>query len=365
MSGLVAVPIIQSESLPVYYDQLGKPKDAVRWLFFPGDVISPRRRRELRTKVSREVFFQGRPFLVMEVGGEELGSPCLTRTKDTIPRCMFTPLEVGAEWIPAELVPVGADTWKGVATPNADPFQSQNVGVGLTGSPFSSWKGSHPGVKMWPGEVIRQILQVSMNDLGMSKGLIEIEAFAGITWGEAMAEGLQDYFFPGYPGCVAQDGQQIVTLARIEEMVVTAKKKSQGGSMFDRAADEMLSACDQFRHWARARIAVEEILVGQPATGGFAHKFSDVCESLMAQVEYVPEKRRLENVTGQTAEITNLIAQVAANKGGNDDSLKELMAMLAKNQEYLAQVVAGMNQQKPAEPIDDKPKTPQIPKIKS
>lgn len=360
MSAMIAVPILGAEAFPQFIDSQGINKSATRWLFYPGDVIPSRRKRELKDKIglqdaSHNGFFNdGKVFRVLGVGGEEVGADCLARTKHAVPRCMLTPLEVAAAWTPPEMIPAGSDLWRGAELPAE---YKQNV-------EYTGWtKAPLPGVKTWPGEAIRAILSTAMNDLGLSKGLIEVEALIGTTWQQAIEEHFQDFFFPGYPGCMLAGGKPLI-LTDIEEALRGARGKVQSGSMLNRAADEMLSACDQFRLWAYERIGLEEKLVAQPGEKGFSHKFSEVAESLMVQVDYTPEKRKMAQVTEQTAELTNAIAQLAAAKPATDNSalLAEALNRLTENQVYLMQAVANLAGVKP-EP-DEKPKTPQIPKVK-
>src|ERR1700752_2354926 len=350
MSAIVAAPII-NESMPVFQDQFGIPKDAVRWLFFPGDVMNPRRKRELKDKVARYIYFNGQPFKVLSAGGEEVGSTCLMRTKQTVPRAMFTPLEIAGDWIPPTMIPEGAECFRGAVLPEGHGKPTELVGAWnmKAGAPL-------PGLKVYPGEAIRSILQVAMNDMGMSKGLIEIEALIGMTWDESVREKLQLLFFPDYP-------RLPVRLRELEEMIAAVRRSLQPSSQFRDAASQMLSACEQFRHGAFARIQFAETLVSQPAQGGFAHKFSEEIEQLCVQLEYTPQQRKMQDISSQTArlsEAVTIIAQQAA-KGGNDVAVVDLLAKIQENQAMLTQAVSQLMSGK-GDNADSS--TPKIPKVK-
>lgn len=320
---MIGVPAVEAEVFPVFIDSEGINKSAVRWLFFPGDVLSARRKRELREAAGLEVYFKGAPFRLYSVGGEEVGAKCVKRTKQVVPRCMLTPLEIGHDWTPPEMIATGAETVPGGQLP-----------AGTSGEVLKWTKVPLPGVKMWPGEALRAILQVSMNDMGTSKGLVEIGALAGMTWEEIVRDRIQHAFFPDYPTIPA-------TLRGIEEQIVKARSEFGPGILYD-AADQMLSACDQFRNWAFEKIRFEEVLVSQAAQGGFVNKFSEVAESLMLQLEYTAKDRKLQSVAEQSANLTATIAEFATREKTTDPALVEAISKLSQNQDLLMQAVAAL-----------------------
>src|ERR1044072_1125309 len=74
-------------------------KDRTRYLFFPGNVIDPRRSRERSLDDP------------LRHGGDELGSRAMALTKGFLPRCFITALRIGPELMTAELVPEGRDAF--------------------------------------------------------------------------------------------------------------------------------------------------------------------------------------------------------------------------------------------------------------
>jgi hypothetical protein len=316
-TAVLATPIID-ESMPVFTDDEAVSKSATRYLFFPGDVIAPRRKRELREMTGFGVKFDAnanKVFPLYSAGGEEINSPCLLRTKGVLPRCMFTPLEIAAVWLPPELIPAGAETFEGFPQAGA------------------RWHETLPGVKAFPGEQIRSILTWANNDQGQSKGVVEIAALRDWSWTDVVGRGVQRFFFPEYP-------KLPVTLRGVEEAILTAHSQTKDGSDFRSIAEEMLSACEQFRLWAMDRIKFEQTLV---ATGtmkeGWTYRFSDVAEQLMAQLEITkPDEQLLKATQLQTQlnqTVGNLIEKQATER---NVEVVDVLKQLQENQLMLAQM---------------------------
>jgi hypothetical protein len=313
-TAVVAVPKVD-ETMPVFVDDEAISKSSTRYLFFPGDVIAPRRKRELREMTGFDVEFNGVKFPLYSVGGEEVNSPCLIRTKGVLPRCLITPLEVAAVWTPPELIPEGAETFKGFPQPGA------------------KWHDVLPGVKSFPGEQIRSILTWAMNDQGTSKGIVEITALRGWTWQDVVSQSVQRFFFPDYPVLPER-------LSGIEALIEAAHARTKEGSDFRSIAEEMLSACDQFRLWAMDRIKFEQTLVATGTTkDGWTYRFSDVAEQLMAQLEITkPDEQLLKATQLQTQlnqTVGTLIEQQATER---NVEVVDVLKQLQDNQVMLAQM---------------------------
>src|SRR5262245_41348756 len=316
-TGLVAAPIIDT-SMPVFIDTEGVSKEAIRWLWFAGDSIAPRRKRELREMVAVGVQVNGNPFPVYSLGGMEVNTACLLRTRGVLPRAMLSPLEISSVWMPQDLIPDGAETFRGVVTPDA------------------KWTSTLPGLKTYPGEAIRSVLTSSQNDQGVSQGITEISSLRGLPWQEVEAMGIQKHFFPSWPKLPP-------TLRELEELI------GNGGilantSTFDQIAEEMLSACEQFRLWANERIKLEETLLAVGTTkDGWTYRLSDVVEQLMAQLEITPQSKALLQATQLQGQLNQSIGDmIAAQAGKQDVPVIDVLQKLQDNQNLLADALTSL-----------------------
>lgn len=313
-TAVLAVPKVD-ESMPVFADDEVVSKSATRYLFFPGDVIAPRRKRELREMIGFGVEFDGKAMLLYSVGGEEVNSPCLLRTKGVLPCCLISPLEIAAVWTPPDLIPDGAETFKGFATPGA------------------KWSEVLPGVKAFPGEQIRSILTWANSDQGQGKGIVEITALRGWAWQDVTDQNVQRFFFPDYPALPE-------TLRGIEALVEAAHGRTKEGSDFRSIAEEMIAACDQFRIWARERIAFEQTLVATGTTkDGWTYRFSDVAEQLMAQLEITKPDEQLLKATQLQTELNKTVGALIGQQASERNvEVVDVLKQLQENQVMLAQM---------------------------
>lgn len=318
MSAIIATPIID-EGMPRFIDDDAVPKDATRWLFFPGDVLQPRRKRELREMTGFGIRTpDGADFPLYSGGGEEINSVCLLRTKGVLPRAMFTPLEMAAVWTPQDLIPEGTQTFRGFATPNA------------------RWAEVLPGIKTYPGEAIAAILTAARNDQGNSKGAVELEALRQVTWDELTREGLQYLFFPTWPKLPP-------TLRELEALIQTGRNATSFRDL-QLIGDEMLSACDQFRLWAMERIKCEETLVAVGTTeDGWTYRLSDVGEQLMRQLEITPQSQALLTATQLQAQLNQSIGEFVQKQAGKQDvPVTDILEKLQANQVLIADTLNAL-----------------------
>lgn len=288
---VLAMPIVD-EQMPQFIDSDAVPLDATRWLFFPGDVLSPRRKRELKDMTGFGIYRpDGSPFGLYSNGGEEINSPCLVRTKGVLSRALLTPLDVAAVWTPPDLIPEGMSTFRGV------------LSDGGPGVHRTQWQVPLPGIKTFPGEVINVILTTAQNDQGNSKGVVEIQELRTVKWDEASAEGLQSLFFPTWPSLPP-------TLNGLIASIEGGRKKT-GARDLRAMGDEMLSSCEQFRLWASERIKLEETLIAVGTTkDGWTYRFSDVADQLMVQLEITPQSRQLQEQNKLQAQFGQQVAEI-------------------------------------------------------
>jgi hypothetical protein len=335
------MPVVD-EQMPRFIDDDAVPKDAVRWLFFPGDALGPRRKREMKDLTGFGIqSSNGDAFRLYSNGGEEINTPCLLRTKGVLPRALLTPLETAAVWTPPDLIPEGTPTFRGTFTEGA------------------KWTNVLPGVKTFPGESIGAVLTAARNDQGNSKGVVEIEALRTVTWDQVVAERLQSLFFPLWP-------QLPPTLRELSESI-EAGKRNTGERDLREIGDEMLSACDQFRLWAMERIKFEETLVQVGTTkDGWTYRLSDVAEQLMAQLEITPQSKQLL----ETAQLQNQFSKsvgdlIKAQADKKDIPVTDILQKLSENQAQLATALETLVDRlaAPALPAPaDAPKTPKATK---
>jgi hypothetical protein len=317
-TAVLAMPIVD-EQMPQFIDSDAVPLDAVRWLFFPGDALAPRRKRELKDLTGFGVHARGgEPFRLYSNGGDEINSPCLLRTKGVLPRALITPLEVAAVWTPPDLIPEGMPTFRGVSTPGA------------------KWTDTLPGIKTFPGQVIGAILTAARNDQGNSKGVVEIESLRTVTWEDVTAERLQYLFFPTWP-------QLPPTLRELAESVEAGRRKT-GQRDLQLIGDEMLSACEQFRLWATDRIKFEETLVAVGTTkDGWTHRLSDVGEQLMAQLEITAQSKALLEATQLQGQLNKSISDMIATQASKSDvPVVDVLQKLQENQNLLADALTSL-----------------------
>jgi len=304
--------------MPVFIDTEGVSKEAVRWLFFPGDSIGPRRKRELREMVALGVQINGAPFPVYSLGGTEVNTACLLRTRGVLPRAMLSPLEISSVRMPEDLIPNGAETFRGVLTADA------------------KWTATLPGLKTYPGEAVRSILTSAQNDQGVSQGIVEIAALRGFSWQEVEAMGIQKRFFPSWPKLPP-------TLRELEEMIRDGVMLADS-RVIDQAGEEMLSACEQFRLWGMERIKFEETLLAVGTTkDGWTHRLSDVAEHLMLQLEVTPQSKALLQATQLQGQLNKSIGDMIATQAGRQDvPVVDVLQKLQDNQNLLADALTSL-----------------------
>lgn len=323
MGAVLATPIID-ESMPQFTDDVGVRLEATRYLWFPGDVLGSRRKQEMRHLHAIAIRLDGQPFPVMMNGGDEVGNPCVLRTKGVIPRAFFTPVENAAVFLPVDLMPAGARTVRPVVDDSFLRSHSQHV---------VQWREALPGMRVYPGEAMPAILTALRNDQGLSRGVVEISHLQDVEYPDIEKSGFQSFFFPSFP-------QLPPTLSGLEAMI---RKAIDGTSetMLREMGEEMLLGCEQFRIWALDRIGEEENLVRTGTTdGGYTYRFSEVAESLMTQLEYTRQDRSVAEMARLQAQLgqqigTALTARAEEGKIPVDDVLSKLQ----ENQNLLTEAI--------------------------
>lgn len=306
---LIATPIVV-EDFPRFLDSLDVSPEATRYLFFPGDVLASRRRQEMRDLTALGMRLNEKAFHPVVNGGEEFQSPCLARTKGFVPRAFITPVEIGAYWVPNELVGSFVPTFKGVVDVEA--------------------KGAKTlvGEKMYPGHAVNWILSSAANDQGYKRGVTEIESLRGENWDTGAAMEAQMLYFPTYPSLPP-------TLRELESGIRQRAANLQGDLKF--IGEQMLAACDEFRSWGLMRLQIEHSLVkaGTLPTG-FAHSYSELARSLMEQLEITPQDQQLQALTQAQSNFAEML------QAKQSDVMPMLEAILTKNDATALAVAEAM-----------------------
>src|ERR1044072_2218482 len=284
-------------------------KDRTRYLFFPGNVIDPRRSRERSLDDP------------LRHGGDEIGSRSMTLTKGFLPRCFITPLRIGPELMTAELVPEGRDAFLGGERTQA---AVQTFASALSGSPLVA-------LKVYPGDEIAWIMHGSPNNSeNRRKGIVELTPLErhfgnhSTGWKEFKASGIQDYFFPRKGAEVAKGvflPKLPVTLREVEEQI-RAKTRETGESLFVETGEQMLESCRQFREWGMAEVEEQNALLNigtvpaSGASGGHVYRYTGLADVLIEQLE-LP---RQDEAQKRIADLNERILEVIAARGGQSDA---------------------------------------------
>lgn len=316
------------ENFPEYLDSDDINKSAERYVFFPGDIISPRRKQETREHEGIGLSVNGSKFRITANGGDEYQTQCLTRTKGFVPRAFITPLEVAAYWVPPEIVPNGADTFRSATSSVSSPQIAGGVIVGGKAQYLV-------GEKVFPGQALTWILAFARNDQGYSRGLVEIEEIRGVKWSEGAATDLQSIYFPNYPAIP-------MTISDMQKEI-QARMAAQSGDVRS-AGQRMLYACDEFRDWGLAFLGREHNLVKLGTTQqGWTYDYSDTARLLMEQLNVTPQDQQFQTVARMQEEQSRAAKQMMeamTAKGDSSDDLKRMFLASMENQNKIMEMLA-------------------------
>lgn len=341
---------LEIEDFPEFIDSDSVDKTLERYLWFPGDIISPRRKQETRQHEGIGLSLNGKPFRITQNGGDEWQSVCLVRTKGFVPRAFITPLETGANWVPPELIPYGGEM---SAFSGAHTGPQEIAGGVIVGGKNRYLRGE----RMYPGHAATWILANARNDQGFSRGLIELESLRGSKWTSGAASEIQSLYFPAYPELPA-------TLAGLQS-AIEAITKAQRGDIRE-IGEQFVYACDEFRQWGLNFVANEHNLVKIGTTQqGWTYRYSDTARLLMTQLEITAEDEQFQTVAKmQEEQSRSAIAMMAAmaEKGADNG---DLMKMFLQSQAQIAEALTKLaSNGQPAketpkeEPKPEKPATP-------
>jgi hypothetical protein len=326
---LVAVPPTV-EAFPQFTAGNDVDPSITRYLFFPGDIIGTRRKQEMKDLDAIGISVaSGGAFKILQNGGDELGSPCLVRTKGFIPRAFITPLEVGAFWTPPEFLPDGYPAFSGVHDENGRG--AKNL----------------VGEKKFPGEAIHWILTSSQNDQGMRRGAVELTPLRAVEWKDYITTGLQRLFFSEYPKLPAK-------LADLE-FQIRAIQSNDADAISMR--DQMLASCEEFRDWGMSKIAIEHTLVKMGTIGeGWTYTYSDLAQRLMEQLDITPQDQQFATVAKMQEEMArSTMAMMASSQTGTGDT-SAVLRKLMESQEMIARTLGAIAEKMNPVPVAPKSK---------
>lgn len=300
---------ISIEQFPNFVNSRDINPELTRYVFFPGDILSTRRKQE-----TRDVQGVGLPLFLTRGGGDEHGSPCLLRTKGYLPRALITPVEIAAFWMPVELVAAGATTFAG------PPTQGRGFGSTLVGE------------RRLPGDAIYNILTSSQNDQGMRRGAVELTALMG--WKYEDTRTIQSLFFPRYPALP-------VTLREIEDQIRVVDPTSDDVA---HVQEDMLRSCEEFRQWAISKIQMENALVKLGTVGeGFTYSYTDLGRGLMEQLEITPQDQQFQAVARMQEQLgASMLGVVNAQATAKGVDQSEMFNILLANQAKLTEALGAI-----------------------
>ncbi len=328
MSALNAAQLAPIDDFdPKQYAEDVRDREGVRYLFFPGDVISEARKEERED---------------LRAGGDEIGSRCLVRTKGFLRRCRITPLERWVELMPRELMPEGVTPVNMLPT-SASKGSEQG---------FTSFDPNLYGFGRFPGEEVRWITYAA--HAGGRKGIVELTELFDIEWEDFDRSGLQKEFFPDFPYVPPTlSGVEALIRAHTPREMAIGRKLVRTGVV----QSQMLVACSQFRRWATTRIEAENLLLKIGTTkDGWTYTYSGLAEVLFPQLEmaraddYMHDQAKFQRKLGESQEAIAQLLQEARKDGDRDDLILELsrqfdermQSMMRQNQEFVESLLTKL-----------------------
>lgn len=234
-----------------FFDTKTVGRETFRWLFFPGDVIADRRKKEIGGWLAW--------------GGEETNSACLQKFfRGFIPRGIPALLETGADLMPEEqLRNLGGEIWQGMKL--NDELIKNRLSY----------------VPIYPFDARNSIIARANNEDAGRKGIVELTPLVGMSWAEAHSgDGVLDRIESGFYG----DGME-PTLRGLEDQIRYGKA-STGSVDLGALKAEMLSSCDDYRGWGLAKLGLEHANLAQGThPAGHVFRYSPLGELLLVQLE--------------------------------------------------------------------------------
>lgn len=290
-------------------------KEETRYLFNALDIITPKRKRDCRR---------------LQMGGHEVQSYCLTRTRGFIRKGRITPLDMGGEPILEENAPDDSSVFP-ITNPDTPIAENSRVMIGSQ-SPLVA-------IPAYPGVELPIILNGSANTVdGQRFCLVEIRELIGHKYRpEQVAPGvvfdpdiweLQNLIFPKYP-------EVPVLLSEFRNCIEKVHQSSVGDDALRSICEDMLTSCEIGSIWANERIESEHRLMRQGAlASGFAYVYSELAEVLLVQLGLPRQDQELKN-------ISELAKSFQAGQGQIDIGAL-LTGLSAQNQQFAETLLKGI-----------------------
>lgn len=314
-AGLGTAPAIESidlgDDVPIAVNPNEIAREAVRYVFFAGDIMPPTQKEERSD---------------LRLGGEYFGQEykTLVRSKGLVRKCQITPLEIGFDFMGDEQIGDNATGLQVVSqVTHADPVASD--------SPALPKRSRLSGIQIYPGEQIRGILHGNSN--GTNKGFVEIRKLAGVLYDDFRTSGVQEFIFPDWKKILAGAADLPVKLASLVTHL-NERRTATSDADIRSIIDDMLLSCTIHRRWGLQYLKYASALVRVPAYQGHVNTYSDLAEMLFTVLD-VRREDMLADVGTQ-----EIAARLQAGNVTAQDS-QVLLDRLIANQELLTQVLLG------------------------
>lgn len=276
--------------------------EAVRYLFFPGDLMTPSQKRER---------------IDLRTGGEYLGQgyKTLIRSRGLLRRCQITPMEPALDFMSSDMM--GDD-------PRLKSVVTLNHGGGAA--------GQLNGIRVYPGDEIAGLLGVERQN---SKGIVELTQLAGMEVQEVRESGIQTFVFPEWAEIMAGYKTLPIKLSELRTHIESRQKETSDESI-KTVIDQMLSACEQYYVWGHNYLKTASTLVKQAGVGGFVHTYGELAEQLFIQLEI-----RREDLLTKDQDIADIVARASQGNNVSNGEMMQVLKMLADNQAALTQMLGG------------------------
>lgn len=316
---------IETDPIGFVSDDAEVAVEAARYIYFPGDLIDPKRKRQVKR---------------LKFGGEELEPDyrCFSVTRGHVWRNMFVPMTRGYRYEDPQQV--------------TEEQAAQNTVV----------KNGKPTVQLAvePGVEIRGLL-FGKSDL-LNKGFIEVKALRGIDWAEMKRREVQKFFFPDWDEYKTYVKDMPYNLMWTRRQVED-RAGSTSETFFHNVAEDCLTAIENTYAWGIDRLKVESTLVKTPPPPGtgFVFRYSELAEQLFGFLDQQRDdflRQDFGNSNGNggvnNADLQRVVTQLAESQA--------LIVQLLSNQQGLPKEVVAKAEELVAEQpvVSTKPVTPTV-----
>jgi len=292
----------------------GVQRTADRYIFFPGQLMEPR------------ILAARKDFAVL--GGEYFGTeyPALALSKFALFRARITPVTLRPRPLPVD---------EKIKNREVEVFE----GVAFANGERSSARVQY--VKSYPGDQLESIVFGARE--GSGKGYTEITALQGKEYKlpetKAALNEIQRRIFPNWTEILSGKERLPATLRGLVEIISLAYDKYKSDETMESVCKEMLASCDAFRLWGVSYLQIEgtRIRAGVNQQGGYVHRYSQVGELLLEQLEM-----KRENLLAQNDSPVVVTAPVSSQSAEAMAAAAASMAETAKaNTEFLEKLIAN------------------------